>query len=239
MMAISFFCAQETGLVCHMISCWVCAYLILLTCALQEGGFMTNQAPPRPFKKKSYTVGQTYCTVSGRVFTMTIMDDSSDATMTTASVKPCQQVQHISQLTADDDIPEVKTPTSPSDLPAVDNRQMISVAEGLDFCGARVSVKSFPATPTSSLDKLSPISGRKSPFMAAVVCWLVGWWSAWKQAWKQQPGSKMLTSAALTQEAWLNTGSSELVQTECLELQKTVDIWGTRVSGDQDLHLVN
>nr|XP_004573739.2 protein 4.1 isoform X7 [Maylandia zebra] len=142
----------------------------------EEGGFMTNQAPPRPFKKKSYTVGQTYCTVSGRVFTMTIMDDSSDATMTTASVKPCQQVQHISQLTADDDItegpliaiPEVKTPTSPSDLPAVDNRQMISVAEGLDFCGARVSVKSFPATPTSSLDKLSPISGRKSPFMAAV-----------------------------------------------------------------------
>lgn len=131
---------------------------------------MTNQAPPRPFKKKSYTVGQTYCTVSGRVFTMTIMDDSSDATMTTASVKPCQQVQHISQLTADDDIPEVKTPTSPSDLPAVDNRQTISVAEGLDFCGARVSVKSFPATPTSSLDKLSPISGRKSPFMAAVVC---------------------------------------------------------------------
>ncbi|XP_013769902.1 protein 4.1-like isoform X3 [Pundamilia nyererei] len=80
------------------------------------------------------------------------------------------------ELTADDDItegpliaiPEVKTPTSPSDLPAVDNRQMISVAEGLDFCGARVSVKSFPATPTSSLDKLSPISGRKSPFMAAV-----------------------------------------------------------------------
>ncbi|XP_026035446.1 band 4.1-like protein 3 isoform X1 [Astatotilapia calliptera] len=142
----------------------------------EEGGFMTNQAPPRPFKKKSYTVGQTYCTVSGRVFTMTIMDDSSDATMTTASVKPCQQVQHISQLTADDDItegpliaiPEVKTPTSPSDLPAVDNRQMISVAEGLDFCGARVSVKSFPATPTSSLDKLSPVSGRKSPFMAAV-----------------------------------------------------------------------
>ncbi|XP_042084108.1 band 4.1-like protein 3a isoform X1 [Haplochromis burtoni] len=142
----------------------------------EEGGFMTNQAPPRPFKKKSYTVGQTYCTVSGRVFTMTIMDDSSDATMTTASVKPCQQVQHISQLTADDDItegpliaiPEVKTPTSPSDLPPVDNRQMISVAEGLDFCGARVSVKSFPATPTSSLDKLSPISGRKSPFMAAV-----------------------------------------------------------------------
>ncbi|XP_039902997.1 protein 4.1-like isoform X2 [Simochromis diagramma] len=142
----------------------------------EEGGFMTNQAPPRPFKKKSYTVGQTYCTVSGRVFTMTIMDDSSDATMTTASVKPCQQVQHISQLTADDDItegpliaiPEVKTPTSPSDLPPVDNRQMIGVAEGLDFCGARVSVKSFPATPTSSLDKLSPISGRKSPFMAAV-----------------------------------------------------------------------
>ncbi|XP_025766197.1 band 4.1-like protein 3 isoform X2 [Oreochromis niloticus] len=86
------------------------------------------------------------------------------------------EVQHISQLTADNDItegpliaiPEVKTPTSPSDLPPVDNRQMISVAEGLDFCGARVSVKSFPAAPTSSLDKLSPISGRKSPFMAAV-----------------------------------------------------------------------
>ncbi|XP_025766204.1 band 4.1-like protein 3 isoform X8 [Oreochromis niloticus] len=87
------------------------------------------------------------------------------------------EVQHISQLTADNDItegpliaiPEVKTPTSPSDLPPVDNRQMISVAEGLDFCGARVSVKSFPAAPTSSLDKLSPISGRKSPFMAAVT----------------------------------------------------------------------
>lgn len=137
---------------------------------------MTNQARPQPFKKKSYTVGQTYCTVSGRVFTMTIMDDSSDATMTTASVKPRQQAQRISQLTADDDItegpliaiPEVKTPTSPLDLPPVDNRQMISVAEGLDFCG--VSVKSFPATPTSSLDKPISISGRKSPLMAAVVC---------------------------------------------------------------------
>lgn len=45
-----------------------------------------------------------------------------------------------------------------------------------------------------------------------------------KTSMKTTTWQQNVNSAALTQEAWLNTGSSELVQTECLELQKTVDI---------------
>uniref|UniRef100_A0A3Q0T0U1 Erythrocyte membrane protein band 4.1 like 3 n=1 Tax=Amphilophus citrinellus TaxID=61819 RepID=A0A3Q0T0U1_AMPCI len=173
----------------HLISCLVCAYLMLLTCTLQEGGFMTNQAPPQPFKKKSYTVGRSYCTASGKVFTMTILDDISDATVTTASVEPHQKVRRFSQSTTDEElpgkplisIPEVKTQTSTLELlPRVCDvsRDIISVAETrrggsktLELGGGKVSVKSslsLPTPPTSSLDKLSP--SRISPSLSAVVC---------------------------------------------------------------------
>nr|XP_040025551.1 band 4.1-like protein 3 isoform X10 [Gasterosteus aculeatus aculeatus] len=56
-----------------------------------EGGFIVNQAPPQLIREKSYTVGQSYDTASGRVVTMTMTDGSSDVTTTTASMEMGRQ----------------------------------------------------------------------------------------------------------------------------------------------------
>ncbi|XP_036934944.1 band 4.1-like protein 3a isoform X3 [Acanthopagrus latus] len=56
-----------------------------------EGGVMTNQYPPQPIREKSCTVGRSYDTASGRVVTMTSIDDSSDVTMTTKNIEMDRQ----------------------------------------------------------------------------------------------------------------------------------------------------
>ncbi|KAM8822642.1 band 4.1-like protein 3a isoform 4-T4 [Spinachia spinachia] len=56
-----------------------------------EGGFIVNRAPPQLIREKSYTVGQSYDTASGRVVTMTMTNNSSDDTMTTASMEMGKQ----------------------------------------------------------------------------------------------------------------------------------------------------
>ncbi|TWW70586.1 Band 4.1-like protein 2 [Takifugu flavidus] len=99
-----------------------CVCLMLHTCALQEGGAITEQAPPRPVREKSYTEGQSYDTASGRVVTMTSSDTCFTVTMETDWVG--RQVRGVPRPTADDlvagaglmTITEVKTPTSPVEL---------------------------------------------------------------------------------------------------------------------------
>lgn len=93
------------------------------TCALQEGGVIAEQAPPRPVKGKSCTEGQSYDTASGRVVTMTSGDSCFTVTMGTDWGG--RQVRGAPPPTADDlvaggglmTITEVKTPTSPVELP--------------------------------------------------------------------------------------------------------------------------
>lgn len=190
----------------------LCVCLMLLNCALQEGGFITNQAPPQPIRGKSYTVGRSYDTSSGRVVTMMTSDDSPDVTMTTMSIDTGRQVRIIPLSTVDDvitggpliTIREVKTPTSPSELPPGVCGTISDVISGddtrggggrsLDLRGVEAYMSS-PLTPVlppkSPLDKLnlsptpSPghLSSRTSPSTARVVRWLAGWWSAWKWAW--------------------------------------------------------
>nr|XP_040025543.1 uncharacterized protein LOC120814196 isoform X3 [Gasterosteus aculeatus aculeatus] len=67
----------------------------------EEGGFIVNQAPPQLIREKSYTVGQSYDTASGRVVTMTMTDGSSDVTTTTASMEMGRQVRIIPLSTTD------------------------------------------------------------------------------------------------------------------------------------------
>lgn len=156
--------------------------LMLLTCPLQEGEFITNQAPPQPITEKSYTVGQSYDTTSGRIVALTTRDDSSHVTMT--STEMGRQVRVI-PLSTDDDviterplimIREVKTPTSPTE-PSPGLCGVSSEArEGgvLDLQGRETSVMSTlppPHSPKSYLDELSLSPGptRESPSMARVV----------------------------------------------------------------------
>ncbi|XP_049421432.1 band 4.1-like protein 3 isoform X3 [Epinephelus fuscoguttatus] len=163
-----------------------------------EGGVMINQAPPQPIRERSYTVGQSYDTASGRVVTMTVMDDSPDVTMTTTNTEMGKQVRIIPLSTADDvitggpliTIREVKTPTSPMELLTgiADIGGVISGggsrgggARTLDFRGGRASVISplsplHIPSPNPPLDELSispalspsHLTGRTSPSMARV-----------------------------------------------------------------------
>ncbi|XP_035854065.1 band 4.1-like protein 3 isoform X2 [Sander lucioperca] len=118
----------------------------------EEGG-ITNRAPPQPIREKSYTVGRSYDTASGKVVTVTTADNV--------------QVCVIPLSTADDvitrgplvTIQEVKTPTSPSEPPP-------SAWDGDVIGGVGASVP-----PKFALDelRLSPapsaghLTGRKSP----------------------------------------------------------------------------
>lgn len=135
---------------------------MLHTCALQEGGVITDRAPPHPVKQKTYTVGQSYYTASGRVVTMTTTDNSFAVTVDTG-----WQVKGLPGCTTDGvsmggrlvTIGEVKTPTSPLEL-----------RPGVGGGGAASHL--LPRAPP---DKLSPThspghpSGRTPPSMATVV----------------------------------------------------------------------
>ncbi|TKS87287.1 Band 4.1-like protein 3 4.1B [Collichthys lucidus] len=167
----------------------------------EMGEVITNQAPPQPIKEKSYTVGQSYDTTSGRVVTMTTRDDSSNITVTTRSMEAGRQVRVIPLSTADDVIPrekliticEVKTPTSPTELPTHACDIISDVICGDDTKGGGASVIS-PVTPVlplkSPLVMLSPSASpdrlmrRTSPFWPE---WYAVWWSAWKPAWGANP----------------------------------------------------
>lgn len=161
----------------YLSSDWLIS-LMLLNHALQEGGVMTNQAPPQPIREKSYAVGRSYDTMSGRVITMTTMDGSSDVTMKTTNTES-GVVRRAPLIT----IREVKTPTSPVE-PAQSLCGVIhdviceiggEMTRTLDVKGDVVSVMSTqqpPHPPESPLDELnlSPALGRKSPSLVRVVC---------------------------------------------------------------------
>lgn len=175
----------------------VFVYFMLLTYTLQEGGVITNQASSQPIRERSYTVGRSYDTASGKVVTMTTRDDSSDVMMM-GSIMTGRQVRIIPLPTTDDvitggpliTIREVKTPASPSEpLPHICDvvSDVISGAETrgdgdriLDLRGGKDSVLS-PLTPLlstkSPLDELSlspavspgRLTGMASPSTARVV----------------------------------------------------------------------
>jgi len=161
----------------------LCVCVMLLTYALQGSGIMTNRTP-QPIGEKRHTVGQSYDTASGRVFTMTTR---GDVTMTTVCLKADQQARVIPVSATDDvitggpliTINEVKTPTSPPELlPSI--YDVTSMAETsrtrtLDLCGSGVSVMSSLTPlipPKSPLDDLRPGPSWISPQMPRVVCWL-------------------------------------------------------------------
>lgn len=132
---------------------------MLLTCALQEGGFIVNQAPPQLIREKSYTVGQSYDTASGRVVTMTMTDGSSDVTTTTASMEMGRQVRIIPLSTTDHviaggpliTIRKVKMPTSPPSA----------------VCGIKSDIifrDGHRGGKASGISTLTPVLPPKSPF---------------------------------------------------------------------------
>lgn len=163
----------------------ICMCLMLHTCALQEGGVITDQAPPHPVKQKSYTEGQSYDTASGRVITMTSSDNCFTLNVDTGWAD--RQVRGMPLHTADDvttggrliTIREV-TPTSPRELRpgACDAVRDVS-GEGGSKGGGPTNVT--PAVtplllPSALPDKLrsthSPghLSGRMPPSLTSMVC---------------------------------------------------------------------
>lgn len=160
--------------------------MMLLTCALQEGGVITNQATPQPIREKSYTLGRSYDTASGRVVTMTTRDETSDITMTSGCIE--KVMSETSRLSIGDDvitggllitIPEVKTPTSPLEpAPSVyDIRgDVISGVETgaggsrmLEGGDSGICLHS-PLLHLSPAPALGHLTGRMSPSIARVVC---------------------------------------------------------------------
>nr|XP_019968252.1 PREDICTED: band 4.1-like protein 3 isoform X1 [Paralichthys olivaceus] len=148
----------------------------------EEGGVITNQRSPQPIREKSYTVGRSYDTTSGRTVTMTTRDNSSDVAMT-PSIDLDRQVRVIPLSAADDVITggslmticEVKTPISPSEplstICVVISETGGSGVRALDPRGAGGSVMTpllHPRSPVEELN-LSPAPSRKSPSMARVV----------------------------------------------------------------------
>ncbi|TDG95935.1 hypothetical protein EPR50_G00243670 [Perca flavescens] len=123
----------------------------------EEGG-ITNRAPPQPIREKSYAVGRSYDTASGKVVTVTTADNL--------------QVRVIPLSTTDDvitggplvTIQEVKTPTSPAETPPG------AWASG-DVIGDVIGGGGASVPPKVALDelRLSPapsaghLTGRKSP----------------------------------------------------------------------------
>ncbi|XP_037619278.1 protein 4.1-like isoform X3 [Sebastes umbrosus] len=153
---------------------------------VDESPMIEPLEPDEPIREKSYTVGRSYDTASGRVVTMTIKDDNSDVTMTTASIEMGRQVKILPLSTADDviiggpliTIREVKTPTSPSEPPAGVCGVSGDVIGGDNPRGGGASVISpftslhiLPPKPPLSLSPaLSPghLTGRTSPSTARV-----------------------------------------------------------------------
>ncbi|XP_060949798.1 band 4.1-like protein 3a [Limanda limanda] len=147
----------------------------------EEGGVITNQQSPQPIREKSYTVGRSYDTSSGRTVTMTSKDNSSAVAMTT-SVETDRQLRVIPLSTADDVITggaltticEVKTPTSPSEplssVCSVMSETGGSGVRALDPRGALGWERPPLLHPRSPVGgpNLSPASSRKSPSAARV-----------------------------------------------------------------------
>lgn len=135
---------------------------MLLTCALQEGGVITNQASLQPITGKSHTTGRSYYTTTGADMAVTTKDDSSDVAMATGSFETGKPVT----------IGALKIPTLPLEpMPGVGN-----VIRGDDVRGGEVRMLDLP--PVSPPDKQSlnpaPSSGhlgsRILPSVARVVC---------------------------------------------------------------------
>lgn len=160
-----------------------------LTCSLQEGGIKTNQTPPPLVKEKSYAVGRSYYTDSGKVITMTTGANTSNVALATGSFETTRQV---SLMCKTDDvitegtlmtIHEVMTPTSPMERPhavcdVISGGEPIGDGFGcLEVPGGAAStiLPLSPLLPQNCVvDKLRPIpspghqTGRTSPSM--VVC---------------------------------------------------------------------
>lgn len=149
----------------------VCVCLMLYTCTLQEGGVLTDRAPPHPVKQKTYTVGQSYYTASGRVVTMTTTDNSFAVTMDTGWLG--RQVEAPPVYTTDGvmtggrlvPIREAKTPPSGLEPPP---------SNGEGFHGRRGGGESLllPRAPPGELSPThspAPLSGGTSPSVASVV----------------------------------------------------------------------
>ncbi|XP_029385495.1 band 4.1-like protein 3a [Echeneis naucrates] len=141
----------------------------------EEGVGKTNQASPQPIREKSYTVGRSYDTTSGRIVTMTNKDDNFQITKTRTEID--RQSRVIPLSTADDItegplmmIREVKTPTFPYEA---SHNFCGAGARFLDLQGGGASVTSSPSPllgPKLPVDELSPDidPGRKSPSVARV-----------------------------------------------------------------------
>lgn len=135
---------------------------MLLTCALQESGVITNQASLQPITEKSHITGRSYYTGTGADMAVTTKDDSSDVAMATGRFETGKPVT----------IGAVKIPTSPLEpMPGFSD-----VISGDDIRGGEVRMLDLP--PVSPPDKLSlspaplscPLGRRTSPSVARVVC---------------------------------------------------------------------
>ncbi|XP_060920543.1 band 4.1-like protein 3 isoform X2 [Labrus mixtus] len=145
----------------------------------EVGGVISSQCSPQPMREKSYTVGRSYDTASGRVITMLSCD--SNVTMTTGSIAMAKQFTIIPLSPTDDviiggpliAIKEVKTPTSPSE-PAPGVSDIISDVRVSDTGGvgggAYLSARKSPLDELNLSTSLSPdhLTGRMSPSMVRV-----------------------------------------------------------------------
>lgn len=128
---------------------------MLLTCALQEGGVITNQASLQPITGKSHATGRSYYTTAGAE------DDSSAVAIAMGSFETGKPVR----------IGAVKIPTSPLEpMPGA------NVINGDDVRGGEVRVLDLPPVSPPNKLSLSPapssshLGSRISPSMARVVC---------------------------------------------------------------------
>ncbi|XP_076577635.1 band 4.1-like protein 3a isoform X3 [Chaetodon auriga] len=136
-----------------------------------ESGTITNLVLPQPIREKSYTVGRSYDTSSGRVITMTTRDDSSDVTMTTGNIEMDTQFRIIPLSTADDVITggpliticEVKTPTSPPEIVPGVCDIINDAISGNDTRGGGVSSLDLQQGGAPVISPLTPLVPLKSP----------------------------------------------------------------------------
>ncbi|XP_062236011.1 band 4.1-like protein 3 isoform X2 [Platichthys flesus] len=136
----------------------------------EEGGVITNQQYPKPIREKSYTVGRSYDTTSGRTVTMTSKDNSSDVAMTPSN----ETDRHLPLSTVDDVITggalmticEVKTPVSPAE--PLSTVMSETGGSGVRALGWEMPPLLHPRSPVGE-PNLSPASSRKSPSTARVA----------------------------------------------------------------------
>ncbi|XP_070841710.1 band 4.1-like protein 3a isoform X3 [Chaetodon trifascialis] len=136
-----------------------------------ESGTITNLVLPQPIRGKSYTVGRSYDTSSGRVITMTTRDDSTDVTIATGNIEMDMQFRIIPLSTADDVITggpliticEVKTPTSPPEIAPSVCDIFNDVISGNDTRGGGVSSLDLHQGEAPVISPLTPLVPLKSP----------------------------------------------------------------------------